>query len=317
MPIFRYENLSHVELAQLPRDKTVVFLSTGPLEQHGPHLPLGTDAITASFLSDRVAERLSASRSDWNFLVLPTVFAGSDTLAYSGTIEVRPSILRGLLMDNCKHLAKTGFKNIVLFGTHSGARHMVVLEEVASKISWRYRARAVSASARYLCEVWQGKHIKKIIEQMERAGTPLTAEECEGLKKDFHSGLIETSLMMIARPDLVNPMYKTLKPAIVKSMWGVRRHVGKKAGAGLGHLGSPALARPEIGRAALEAYLSDLVPALEKFLDGKKMSRYFRSKLYFIPFFRTDFLTVTLLILYPILILIGWLVIKSTFFPGM
>src|SRR5258708_866518 len=99
MPIFKYENLTHLELAGLPRDKTAVFICAGPLEQHGPHLPLGTDAQSAAYFSEKIAERLSVSRPDWNFVLFPTIFAGSDTLTYTGTIEVRPGVLRNLLMD--------------------------------------------------------------------------------------------------------------------------------------------------------------------------------------------------------------------------
>lgn len=310
MAIVRYENLTHSELAALPRDKTVVFVCAGPLEQHGPHLPLGTDPITAAYFGEQLAETIAAKRPEWTFLLFPTIFAGSDTLTYFGSIEVRPRTLRALLLENCGQLARDGFRTQVLVGTHGGPRHMVVLEEVAAKLRWRHRTRAVSASARLLYEVLQGKFIQKIGDQMERSGQALTPAEKDGLNQDYHGGLLETSLMMVAKPELVRPIFKTLEPALVQSYWKLRKNSGKTVGAGLGHLGSPALARPEIGRAAVQVFVDDMAPLLERFIDGAKMVKEFRSKFYYMPFFRTDFNILVFLMLYPALLLLAWLVLS-------
>ena len=306
MPILKYENLTHSELGALPREKTVVLLPAGPLEQHGPHLPLGSDAFSAEYFSERMAERLEAARPDWHFLIFPTIFAGCDTLTYTGSVEVRPATFRALLLDCCKQLARDGFKSIIAVGAHGGPRHMVVLEEVAARMRWRHRARMVSASARILFEVLRGTFVEKIAVQMERAGHKLSDDERAGLKNDYHGGLLETSLLMVARPELVKPTFKTLQPAILKSIWHFRRSSGKTVGQGLGYLGSPALARPEIGQAAVEVLINDSVPLLERFLDGADVSRHFRSKFYYVPFFRTDFKIFILLVLYPMLLGAAW-----------
>ncbi|MBI3557593.1 MAG: creatininase family protein [Deltaproteobacteria bacterium] len=276
MAILRYENLTHIELSGLERDKTVVIFCVAPLVQHGPHLPLGTDAITAEFFSTQLAKRLEATRPNWNFVMFPTFFAGSDTLTFTGTVEVRPTTLRALLMDCCKQLARDGFRQIVLLGTHGGPRHMVVLEEVAEKLRWRYRTRAISASAKLLHDIMKGQLIERIADRMEKNGQALSAGEREGLK------------------------------------WKLRRNSGKKAGDGLGHLGTPALARVEIGQAAVELLLDDTTPLVEKFLSGENVNREFRSKFYFIPFFRTDFKVLAVMTVYPILIFIAWLFLSQS-----
>lgn len=312
MAILHYENLTHTDLSALQRDKTVVFLCAGPLEQHGPHLPLGTDAFTATYFSEQIAVRLSVNRGDWNFLLFPTIFAGADTLTYTGSIEVRPTILRALLLACCQQLARDGFRNIVLFGTHAGPRHMVVLEEVAAKMRWRHRSRIVSASAKLLFDVLQGNLIERLVQRMEKNGHLLSAAEREGLKNDYHSGLLETSVMMVAKPELVRPVFRSLEPALVDNFWKLRRNSGKKVGAGLGHLGSPALARPEIGKAVVEVFLDETAPLLERFLAGENVNKQFRSKFYFIPVFRTDFKVLLMLILYPVLMFVIWLVLSRT-----
>jgi creatinine amidohydrolase len=289
MAILRYENLTHQDLSGLPREKTVVLLPAGPLEQHGPHLPLGTDALTAAYFAEQIARRLDSKRPDWNFILFPTIFAGSDTLTYTGTIEVKPHVLRALLYSNCKQLCKDGFRTQIVVGTHGGPRHMVVLEEVAAKIRWRFRARMVSASAKLLLQVVRGEFIERIAARLERDGAPLTEKEREGMRYDYHGGLLETSMMLAAYPALVKDSYKTLEPAIIDSYFKLTRRSGKNAGDGLGHLGSPALARAEIGRAAIEAFVEDTLPLLERMIDGEKVWKQFRSPFYFVPFFRTHF----------------------------
>jgi creatinine amidohydrolase len=289
MAILRYENLTHLELSGLPREKTVVLLAAGPLEQHGPHLPLGTDALTAAYFAEQMAKNLESKRPDWNFILFPTIFAGSDTLTYTGTIEVKPYVLRALLYSCCKQLCKDGFRTLIAVGTHGGPRHMVVLEEVAAKIRWRYRAKMVSASARLLLEVVKGNFIDRIAARLERDGAPLTDKEREGMRCDYHGGLLETSMMLAAYPELVKDSYKTLAPAIVDSYFKLSRSSGKKVGDGLGHLGSPALARPAIGKAAIEVFVEDTLPSLERMIDGENVVKQFRSPFYFVPIFRTHF----------------------------
>lgn len=289
MPLLKYENLTHAELAALPRDKTVILLPTGPLEQHGPHLPLGVDAMTAAFFGEKIAERLQQTRADWNFVLFPTIYAGCDTLTYTGTVEIRPAILRALIYDCCKQLAKDGFKTIMALSAHGGPRHNIVLEEVAAKMRWRYRARMIVASGKILHDILQGDFVEKISARLEKNGQPLNDGEREGLKYDYHGGLLETSVMMIARPDLVKSLYKDLKPAIVKSFYKLRRTSGRTVGEGLGHLGTPALAKPQIGQAAVDVLLDDVTPLLERFLNGENLNREFRTKFYYLPFLRTDF----------------------------
>ncbi len=52
------DQLSWVDYERRVRDGAVVFLPCGATEQHGPHLPLGTDALLASAISADVAARV-------------------------------------------------------------------------------------------------------------------------------------------------------------------------------------------------------------------------------------------------------------------
>lgn len=304
MAIHKYENLSHSEFAALRRDKTAILIPVGPLEQHGPHLPLGVDAFSAGYFSEQLANRLAKEKADWNFLIFPTIFAGCDTIDYAGSVELRPAILRAYLYDCCRALARDGFKTLIAVSTHGGPKNMVVLEEVAEKMRWRHRVRMVSASAKILTDIIRGRFIDNLAKRLKEGGTPLNDDERTALKTDYHAGLLETSVMQVIRPDLVKP-HGHLKPAIVASYLMLRRNSGKKAGEGLGYLGHPAQARPEIGAAAIEAVFDSVVPPLKRFLDGQNVKKEFRSLFYYIPIFRTDFRLLLFLIGYIVIFGLG------------
>lgn len=304
-----YESLNYEQLSSMNRQQTVVFIPCGPLEQHGPHLPLGMDGFSARYFSEQAIERLAQGKlKSWNFIIYPTLFLGSDVLSHLGSIEVRPRTLRAALLGIVAGLAKNGFKNLVLVGAHGGPRHMVVLEEVASRARWRWGARAVSASARILPSMLKGELTDKIVERMISHGVTVSEQEKAALKKDFHGGLLETSILMKAKPSLVGAVYKKLEPAVLDSIWKLRKNSGKKVTPGLGYLGYPALARPEFATSTVEVLLDDMVPLLESYCSGERVEKKFRSFLYYIPFFRTDFFLVITLFIYAVvfLALVRW-----------
>lgn len=304
MAIFKYEELSHVDLAGLNRMNTLVLIPTGPLEEHGPHLPLGVDPMIARYFSEKLAERLAISKPQHDVLILPTIFAGSDTLIFRGSIEVRPWVFHHLLYDCCKQLAKDGFKNFIAIGTHGGPRHMVVLEEVASKMRWRYRVNMISASGKIILGMLSGGFREKIIQQLDVQKYSLSNDQLQALKTDYHAGMIETSLMQVIRPDLVKPIYRELSAVIIPKYWQIRRSsISASIQKGqsdhlVGYLGSPSYAHPEIGKAVVEVLLNELEPLIDRFLQGENVSQHFRSWLYYVPFFRTHFLSFVLLLLF-------------------
>ncbi len=311
MPILKYENLTYTELASLPREKTCVFLCVSPLEQHGPHLPMGVDVFIAQFFSERILSKLSGKNPDWNFLVLPTFCSGTDVLEHTGSMSVKPATLRAFLYDHCKQLARDGFRTIIAVSGHGGPRHLVVLEELSEKMGWRHKTRMISASSHLIVEVLKGDFADKIEAQMEKNGQKLSQEEKVSLKTDLHGGLFETSLLLAFNKEHVRPIYKNLKPAVLSSMLKLRKNSGKKVGDGLGYLGTPSLARAEIGEAAIAVISEMMLPLLERFLNGEKVSKYFHSKFYYIPFFRTDFKLFLILALYIILFGLAWWFVQN------
>ncbi len=96
--------------------KTTAILACGACEQHGPHLPTGTD----TYLGTAIAER--AARIAGNALVVPTLRPGLSEhhMHFPGSFTLRLGTFVALLEDSCESLARQGFERIVIFTSHGG-----------------------------------------------------------------------------------------------------------------------------------------------------------------------------------------------------
>src|SRR5438477_10079860 len=75
--VFRLAELSFTRLRALDRERTAVIFSVSPLEEHGPHLPVGTDLFDAEFFAEQLAERIVSEKPGWTVLLRPPVPRGA------------------------------------------------------------------------------------------------------------------------------------------------------------------------------------------------------------------------------------------------
>jgi creatinine amidohydrolase len=101
------------EIEQYLRRDDLVLLPVGSTEQHGPHLPVGTDTAEAIAVALGAAERL-------DLLVAPPVWYGwtAHHMGYPGTITLRAETLTAIVEDVCQSLVYHGFKRIVIVNGH-------------------------------------------------------------------------------------------------------------------------------------------------------------------------------------------------------
>lgn len=114
--ILHAQRLTWPELAEYLKTRSTVLVPIGAVEQHGAHLPLGTDTLLAT----RVAEDASARTGT---IVYPPLWYGwSDHhMAYSGTVTLRPTTLAALVQDVARSLVKHGFRKLVFVNGHRRA----------------------------------------------------------------------------------------------------------------------------------------------------------------------------------------------------
>lgn len=109
------ERLAQPAAAQLIADSGVAVVAAGSVEQHGGHLPLGTDTFAALSVAERVAHRLGTV-----VVSLGPVGVAHYHLSWPGTLSLRPATLGAVLVDVCGGLRGAGARRIVVINWHEG-----------------------------------------------------------------------------------------------------------------------------------------------------------------------------------------------------
>jgi len=283
--VYRLEEMSTPALDALERARTAVILPVSPLEEHGPHLPVGVDAFAARHFAKAVAERLVERRPGWSAVIAPTLHLGSFTFETVGTVSVRQRVVRDALIDYGRSFARGDFRWIFIANGHGGPGHLAALEEASAIVSRRYDITMASLTGYLAWEFFRGRYLPKIEAAL---GRTLSDDERRAFAEDAHGGWWETSLMLMLRPDLVAEGYRDLPPA--------RYSLAERAvpnyplrGAGQGYVGHPALADPVFAKATTDVLMTEAMEIVEGLLDGRLRPADRLSPFYRLPIFRTNF----------------------------
>src|SRR2546426_3556767 len=117
--IHRLAELSFTRLDALDRRRTVVIFAVSPLEEHGPHLPVGTDLYDAEFFSEELAKRILEAKPDWTVLLGPSLPVGASAFDHAGTLLVRARTVRNATLDYGAALARHRFQYILVTNGHA------------------------------------------------------------------------------------------------------------------------------------------------------------------------------------------------------
>jgi creatinine amidohydrolase len=283
--VYRLEEMSMPALDALDRARTLVILTVSPLEEHGPHLPLGVDAFTARYFAERIAERVVTARPGWSVVLAPTLYLGSFTFEAVGTVSVRQRVVRDAVVDYGQSLARGGFRYVLVANGHAGPTHLTALDEASTMVARRHRVTMASLSGHL---AW-GFRTGRFLDDVEGAlGRVLTDVERKAFAEDAHGGWWETSMMLMLHPELVGENYRDLPPAIYSLPARLWRNYPLRDG-GQGYVGHPALAEVDFAKATTEVLVSASLELVNGLLDGTIKASERRSPFTFLPFFRTDF----------------------------
>lgn len=108
-------NLSFKELKK--HKNKLAIIATGSTEQHGPYLPLGTDAIAAESTTLALEQKMSQE-----VVVFPTLYFGcaKEHKKFPGTIYLEYSTYLSLMKDIIRSIFSAGFSNLLIIGGHGG-----------------------------------------------------------------------------------------------------------------------------------------------------------------------------------------------------
>lgn len=229
---------------------TMLVLPIGSLEQHGPHLPAGTDAILVEHVARAAAERV---RDELPVVVAPTVPYGCSHhhLPFGVTGSLRSETYLAVLGDLLTSFEESGFRHVFLLNGHGG-NHEVAHLAIRDKGLERTMDLAV-ASYYELVEA------TAVSAGVHRIG------EVPG-----HAGAFETSLMLAIQPELVRPELpvRSLPAEFDGRRPGGPRYVGRgRFRGGDGFSDSPAGADRLLGKTLLEGGVEAVAAAMRAFSD--------------------------------------------------
>ncbi len=204
-------------------------------EQHGPHLPLGTD----TFLVEKVARQAAALAADQiDVLVTPTLAVGASHhhFPFGGTLSMASETYYRAVRDLVISLIRDGFRRVFVINGHGGNHELI--QVVVRDLVLEYQANLAAASYWDLARAALAEQAPEVIERLPG-----------------HAGYFETAMLMAIRPDLIRTPLpqrsaEEIAAAAVPSTPYRLERSGHWAAIG-GHTDSPLEATPEAGRALL------------------------------------------------------------------
>ncbi len=242
------------QLASLPgKAHAVVIIPTCAIEQHGHHLPVGTDAMLSRIWLAHALPKLPA---DSPVFVAPSITFGksNEHLGFAGTITISARTLRRQLLALATHLKALGFHQIAVLNTHGGNSATVVatLREIQGTLG--LRAGMLSG------------HYRPVQSPQETAF-------------GFHAGEWETSLMLAGAPECVHrdravceypariDARGTLRPEGAAAVFAWKTSDLTQSGV----MGDATLATAEKGKRWLEEASTALARRIESLIASEKL----------------------------------------------
>jgi len=296
--VFKLEEMTSKVFGDFPRDKTVIFLPVSPLEGHGPHLPVGLDYFNAIYFAEQAAMQTAASHPHFNMVICPALPFGSQLYKQPGSLRTDSANIYYIVRDIGASLATWGFKYIFIVCGHGSPRDIVALEAACKKVSRKHRIQMHNLSGALAVRFLKGEFIDEISEGLSR---PLDDSEKKLLKIDVHGGWWETSMMLMHKPELVDPLYKSL-PDITKYDDQKPQYVG-----------APRFASAEFAEVSMRSLSRESAKLIGLCIAGEDISEKTTSPLYKIltlrPLFKRKLFGLLLLIVK--LIVIIWLIHRA------
>jgi creatinine amidohydrolase len=177
------QEMSWMDVAEYLKTNDMVIVPLGSTEQHGPHMPLGTDFYEAMGMSKKISAKTGV-------VVAPVLLSGYSIYhsGFAGSLSLKPETMEEVLFETAEMLMKYGFRRFMFFNYHGGNR--IVESKVIHRINHTTEAYAVAIGA--------------------GASFQTYSDDIKGVY-DTHAGIYETSIMLYLEPELVR-MERAEKP---------------------------------------------------------------------------------------------------------
>jgi creatinine amidohydrolase len=181
LPRAHWRDMTTREFSGSDTSEWIAVLPIAAIEQHGPHLPVGVDAILAEAMVERVAAALPGDLPA-TFLPVQQVCKSNEHIAFPGTLTLGWDTAIRTWLEIGASVARAGLRKMIIVTSHGGN---VPPMEIVSRELREAQGMAVATTA------WT------------RLAGARGYSYPDGPMIDIHGGLSETSMMLAARPDLV------------------------------------------------------------------------------------------------------------------
>lgn len=249
--------LTSQEISTRLRPASILCLPIGSIEQHGPHLPLNTDAVLAEEFTRRIIHRWSEKFDLWQLPTLTLGLAREHEWA-PGTLSLSSRGITTLVHDLGREIARSlPTRNLAIINAHGGNRG--ILEALVQDLRADF---GLNVCAMHPANWTEG--------------------DGNAVIQDIHGGKNETSMMLAIAPTLVRR--DQMSRQVNAPAAAIRATVLDKAVtwpwttdeaqiADMGVIGDPTSASAELGEQLLERVAKNAGPVLEQLLDRQKHER--------------------------------------------
>jgi creatinine amidohydrolase len=263
-------DMTWLETKKALKETDTVLVSVSSTEQHGPHLPVKTDAIIGYEICKRSAKKFYEDTGK-RILVAPPIHFGMSLhhMSFPGTISLKPETLISVLTDVCYCLNKHGFKKIVIVNSHGGNRTVI---DAAARNLYDITDASIYVTSTSIVPIDKEKNL---LNQILKSG----------LEGSSHAGETETSILMaLGVPVRTDKIPKDPKPPSFDLPEYVGWNIAKYSGVNfvsnwnteelseLGYLGDPTQASKETGAKILQYRVNNMVNFLKE-LDKIKLRK--------------------------------------------
>jgi creatinine amidohydrolase len=250
--------LTSPEISRRLTEAFILCLPIGAIEQHGPHLPLNTDAVIAEELGRRIAGRWAGEFDLW---LLPTI---SISLSREhdwapGTLSLGIETFVALIKDLAREIVRAlPARNLIIINGHGGNRGILdnLMHELASQLGLN------------VC----------VIHPFDLSRATQDASQ------DVHGGKNETSVMLalaphLVRTDLIVPSAQAADQNAISAMIFDRGasfpwRTDDRRLAVDGVIGEPRGASPELGHAIIDSVIMQTGRVLGRLLENQRPARH-------------------------------------------
>jgi creatinine amidohydrolase len=259
--VYTLANMNTRQIQALDRQRTVILIPGGILEEHGPYLPSYTDGYAIEAYTRALSTAIVA-RPGWAVVVFPQIPLGNDPAktigakrVFPGSYPVRMATLRAIYMDLASELGDQGFRWIFLVHNHGAPNHHKALNQASDYFHDTYGGTMV--------------HLFGLKPVFLCCGTMDTGLSKDARAEDgftVHAGVEEHSQLFFLRPDLIAPDVDKA-PSVTARNFEDHVRIAKTEG-WPGYFGAPRFATAAVGAQGFLRSSEKLIEVAMEILDG-------------------------------------------------